>query len=229
MKLTKRLIVTLLVGCMMMTMSLPAFAAAPAEDESDICAQEDEMVTFEAYSAAIEAVYAEYGLEGGVYEPDNFSCTKTQLAEDILAVRAHAEQIIARETAPPAQITIDCEGTVATRAMYITKTLTNSHFHLDTSNKLFPISFTIETTVTFTIDAQNAAIVSASTPSLELTNGLGVDDWIEYVSHTISIDQTKKRASMSITCKLKEVITIGATTSWSKFNHTYSTTFKNLV
>ena len=113
-------------------------------------------------------------------------------------------------------------------AMPVTVTMTDSYFYSDISMPLMPRTCTIETTVDIDVDAQDARIKSVSTPSLEVTSGTGIDDWIEYVSHSSTLDQKNKSVKMEVTCKIKYEMSVGAITTWSKETINYIANFKKI-
>ncbi len=192
-------------------------------------AEKNQTVSFEEYAKAIEAEYAKYGVEGGVYEPEGeFFCTIDTLEQDLNIVRQRAKSIAAAKISSPIQSCNSTASAIEPQGMITTTTMTDTYFYKDLSHPIIPYSCTIKTTVVITSDYQNAHIISVSKPELEITKGIGIDDWIEYVSHSTSINQEKKSAQQTIVCKVKEEISLGAITSWEKVEVTYIASFKNI-
>lgn len=190
-------------------------------------------ISFEEYSAIIEAEYAKYGIEGGVYKPEGeFICTSEDLETSLAVIREYIASIDDVENTrilENGSESSDCLiPSVMPTAMPVTVTMTSSYLYSDLSLPILPATCTIQTTADITVNAQDATIMSASSPSLEIVEGFGIADWIEYVSHTTTINQAKKTVTMTITCKIKREINVGAATSWSKQTITYTTNFKNI-
>lgn len=207
------LIATLILGAM------PVYAAAY---------ESNQYVTLEEYSAAIEAEYAEYGIEGGVFEPEGeFLCTHETLQSDLAIVKEYCENYVKRQQMP-IMVEPETEPSISSRVMRGTVTMTDSYIYFDTSVPVMPLWCKIETTVDIVVDYQGAYIVYANTPTLEVTEALGFDDWIEYVSHSTTIDQENHRVTMDITCKVKEEVSLGAVTSWAKIDITYPAVYNDV-
>lgn len=86
-----------------------------------------------------------------------------------------------------------------------------------------------KTTVDIDVDYQSANIVWVYEPTLEVMAATGFDDWIEYVDHSTDIEQDKNRVTMDITCKIKQEMSLGTTTSWSKITISYPAVFRNVI
>lgn len=207
-----------------MTLVVPSFAAEPVEDVV--------YISFEEYSAAIEAEYAKYGIEGGVYEPEGeFICTSEDLETSLAIIREYIESKGVADV--PVEEKAENNGflnpPIMPAAMPVTYTMTTSYYYCDLSVPLLPRECIIETTADITANVQNSTIMRVSTPSLEVVGGTGIADWIEYVSHSTTIDLAKKSVSMNITCKIKYELVVGAATSWNKQTISYHTTFKDIA
>lgn len=220
----KRLFSLLVAGLML-------FAVCPL----NASAAEAGYVSFEEYSAAIEAEFEKYGIEGGVYEPDGeFMYTYEDLEADLNILHEYLEN---KEDSKIAEKKLVGEpiisGGILTppvmpMATYVTVTMTSTYFHTDVSLPIFPRFCTIKTKVNILTNRQNSTIVSVSKPSLSVENGVTIDDWIEYVNHQTWIDQAKKRVTMSVTCKLKYSLTILPIPLWEKATIDYITVFKDV-
>lgn len=217
-KKAKKMISVLLVMALMLMCSVTAFAE-----------ENENTVTFEEYAEAIEAEYAKYGLEGGVYEPEEeFICDVEMLEQDLNIVRLYAESVVERAGTPSPHPSNNISSDVAPLSMIGTVTKTATYYYTNLSNPIIPCFCTIQSTSVITVDYQNSHIVSASRPALEIVSGTGIADWIEYVSHSTSINQTRKSVSQTITCKIKQEITLGVSTSWSKIQITYNANYNNI-
>ena len=188
-------------------------------------------ISFEEYSAAIEAEYAKYGIEGGVYEPEGeFICTSEDLETSLAIIREYLES----KDVENAFVLAEAESSdylnpsIMPTAMPVTVTMTSSYWYFDFSLPIIPRECTIETTVDITVNAQDATIMSVGTPSLEVVGGTGIADWIEYVDHSTTINQSDKSVSMYVTCKIKCETSLGSITSWDKQTINYFTKFTNI-
>lgn len=182
-------------------------------------------VSFEDYEAAIVEEYAKAGIEGGVYAPEGpFYCTPVMLENDIRTIRKYIQTFHGNS---PEFFSNPKTGSdeIEPQSMYIDVTCTNTTGRVWLNDPLLPMTATIETTATFQVDAQNDYIVSGGRPSLEVVSGLMIDDWIELISYSYDIDNTKHRVTATIVCKLKSSASLGVATSWAKFEDTYSTIF----
>ena len=199
--------------------TMPAYARAYAND-SDI--------TFEEYSIAVEKEYAKYGIEGGVYEPEGeFYCTYEMLQHDLAIIDELCQsEMDYQKTASISEA--EKEDYVSPTAMRGTVTVTDTYLYSDLSLPTVPRSCTIQTTADIVVDYQGAYIAYAEKPTLEVLGATGYADWIEYVSHSTSINQSKHSVIMNITCKIKKETSVGFVTSWSKQEISYVATFKNV-
>lgn len=188
-----------------------------------------ETITFEEYAAAIEAEYAKYGIEGGVYEPDGeFLCTYETLQSDLKIVEEYCKAYRSHQEKPSVVIP-KIEVSMSPASMPGQVEMTTTTLYHDMSLPVFPVICQIQTTTLIDVDYQRSYIICANTPSLELLSGTGVDDWIEYVSHrTTDIDQNKKSLTMEVTCKVKKSLSLGMSTSWSKVTIKYIAYFNDV-
>lgn len=186
-------------------------------------------VTFEEYSAAITEEYAKYGLEGGVYEPEGeFLCTYETMQNDLATVREFCEAYVENQ---PVSTANEPETKPAKSPLVMIDTVTKEdmYTHVDLSLPVMPQTCTIKTTVDIDVDYQSANIVWVYEPTLEVMAATGFDDWIEYVDHSTDIEQDKNRVTMDITCKIKQEMSLGTTTSWSKITISYPAVFRNVI
>lgn len=180
------------------------------------------------YAAAIEKEYAKYGREGGVYEPEGeFICTYEILEKYLEVVGKICEEYVEGQSV---HTTIEPETDYSgvPLSMIDRVTMTDEYTHFDLSMPMYPLSCTIETTADIDVDYQRSYIVCAYTPTLEMVAATGFDDWIEYISHVTQIDQDKDRVTMDITCKVKQEISVGGVTSWSKIELEYTAVFDDV-
>lgn len=213
----KRFAIGLAFAIMLGTM--PAYAGAYAND-SDI--------TFEEYSIAVEKEYAKYGIEGGVYEPEGeFFCTYEMLQHDLAIIDELCQSDVDYQQTASVSET-GKEEYVSPTAMRGTVTMTDTYIYSNLAQPTFPRSCTIQTTADIVVDYQGAYIAYAEKPTLEVLGATGYADWIEYVSHSTSINQSKHRVTMDITCKIKEETSVGMVTSWAKKQISYTAVFKNV-
>jgi hypothetical protein len=93
---------------------------------------------------------------------------------------------------------------------------------------ILPKNCTIRTSVDILTELLTYGIVNAGEPTLEVRDGTGIDDYVKLLSYNYTVtnnNTSNARVTYSITCQLKESMTIGGTTSWGKFEHTYSVKF----
>ena len=208
------LIVALLLGIM------PAFASSY---------ESNRYITFEEYAAEVEAEYAKYGIEGGVYKPKGeFICTYDTLQSDLAIVREFCRDHV-KSQAVPIMIESKLEPDINPTAMPGHKIMTDLYTHIDMTLPIVPLYCKIKTTVRIDIDYQRPYIISVGTPTLEVTEATGFADWIEYVSHSTIIDQDKGSVTMYINCKVKQEMSLGGITSWAKIDINYSAKFKDVT
>lgn len=211
----KKVTAMLLSIALILSLSIPAFAADGSSP-----------ISFEEYTKAIELEFAKYGLEGGVVDPeDSFYCTQDLLDADLQKIREYAATSTKQTTYYDINSTANDFNPIRPMAMYYDTTLTNNTFVNLPTVPILPAFFTVDTTVTFRVDAQNGYIVSAGAPQLEITSGTMVDDWIELTSYSHNINNTLHRVTTNITCKVKVSISVGVGTIWSKETANYVTTF----
>lgn len=189
---------------------------------------ENHIVSFEEYEAAVIAEYAKFGIEGGVYQPtDDFYCTVAMLKDDLNAVREYAQALdaLASYDSNVNWYLLNHDNEVSPHAMYIDVPCTDYYTYINMEMPILPMECKIKTTVVFRVDAQNSYIVSGGAPELEVMKGTNIDDWVELVSYDYNIDQAKRKVTALITCKLKSTLSLGAGTSWNKFEIFYPCTF----
>ena len=86
-------------------------------------AEKNQTVSFEEYAKAIEAEYAKYGVEGGVYEPEGeFFCTIDTLEQDLNIVRQRAKSIAAAKISSPIQSCNSTASAIEPQGMITTNT-----------------------------------------------------------------------------------------------------------
>lgn len=194
----------------------------------------DNYISFEEYSEAIEAEYAKYGIEGGVYEPEGeFICTYEDLEASLVIIRNYIESRHMEQTEIESLENNSCSvSPITPTAMPVTVTMTDLYTYVSGGPipglPIVPNYCTIATTVDIVVDVQNLTIISVSNPILEVTQGFGIADWIEYVSHSTVINQSNKSVTMNITCKIKNELNVGPVTSWEKETITYKACFDNI-
>lgn len=222
----KKFLSLILAICMTMVICVPS--AYAEETDANVA-----YISFEEYSAAIEAEYAKYGIEGGVYEPEGeFICTSEDLETSLAIIRENIEtkskgagNVVVLEEAESSDY---LNPSIMPTVMPVTVTMSTNYFYANLDFPLIPRGCTIKTTVNITVNVQSSNILSVGIPSLKVENGIGIADWVEYVSHSSTINQSNNSVTMYVTCRLKFETSLGVTTAWSTETISYSTTFKNI-
>ena len=165
-----------------------------------------------------------------MYKPvGEFYCTPTMLKNDVEYVSKQAQILLKSENAAEQIVNKDSFGDevdVLRHAMYVDVPVSGrTNIVLPPTDIVFVYSCTIQTSVTFKVDAQNRYIVSGGRPTLDVVSGTGIDDWVELENYSHSINQSKHKVDTTVKCRLKKSVTLGAETSWQKFSHTYTVSF----
>lgn len=194
----------------------------------------DDIITFEEYSNTIIDAYSSENIQIEIIKPEHdITLTRAILNNDLQHVNENVEKIKSLSTIDNNAIEADVVWNTnpISRAMYGEATGTATYYGTDTSNALIPLSYTIRVTATIYGDINNCTILRAYQPSLNLISATGYDDYIKLLSYSSSIDNSSSTIAnhcvyYTITCELKQVINIGAVTSWTKVNKTFPVTIK---
>lgn len=211
---TKRILCPILV----LTLCL-LFAVQPLH------AAENSIIDFNYYSQTLIDKYAEYGVELEMSPTENYIYTTDLLEYELSKVEENVR--ILNSSEPIAEAIGYAENGVSTRAIYSTKTASAYSYITNTTIPTYPLTCRVKTTASFYVDLNSDTILNAYAPTLEVVSAIGYDDWIRLNSYTVSIDNssstmTNHHAIYYINATVKESVSIGGATAWTKVDESFT-------
>lgn len=197
-------------------------------------AQTSEVITYEEYSEALIQEYSKYGIEVEMKEIPGSVYTTVALQAELLKVQTKVEHLKAStqfETMITDSTSVAESPVAEPRAMYAYITASGTKTQWDLTDIIFPKTFTVKVTAELYVDVQRNNILSAGKPSLELMSATGYDDYISYISHTVSIDNSstninKHSVTYTVQAYVKESLSMGGVESWAKVQKSIVVTIK---
>lgn len=195
-------------------------------------AEESQIISYEEYSSALIEKFAEYGRTLVVEPMDGeFLYTKELLEQEL----RNAEEYLAK---PITIDVIDSDITVSEEekdgirpaSMIGTERLSKETSVLFTETVVPKAYCKVKTTATITSDYQRDYVMSGATPTLELTTGIAMDDYVVLNSYKTEIDNTsstvaKRCIAYEINAKFKLDYSAIGVTAWEKVDKTFGVVF----
>lgn len=214
-----------------LVMSLGIFSShAYAADKLDI------IITSEKFSNALKNEFARYGIEWEMKQTDkSFIYTQAILDEELNRVRTFGEAYLKSKN----QVQVEDSTSIKSSnnspimtAMPGSVVCSNDrHLFFKAPNELFlPGDCTVRNTATIYVDYNRGVVTGGGVPSLKVTGGTYMDDYVVLKSYSFTFNNTespnkKSTITYHITGEFKQAYSVPGGESWALVDKTYDCTF----